>query len=304
MPFQNKELPIIIGAFFAIYIIWGSTYMANKVIVNELPPFLLAGIRFCSASAIVFFLALFTKTRIKSDPERMKNAAIAGFFFLTLGNGLAVWGLQYIDSAFAAIIISAQPLVLLVMMRIKDKKTIKPKSMIGVLLGMIGIYMLVSQKELVSGKNQWLGVLAYLGALLSWGWGSLFVSTATLPKNQFINGAYQMLFGGVMMIFISLVKGESYDNLTSISNEATIAMGYLIIFGSIIAFTSFNYLLARISPEKVSTSTYVNPVVAMICGWYFLDEKITNTSILATVILFCGVYFINSVRFHRLKSVR
>lgn len=297
MQLDKKEMPIIIGAFLAIYIIWGSTYMANKIVVQELPPFFLAGIRFCVAAAIIFIVAILSKTPIKTTRERVKNAAIAGFFFLTLGNGLAVWALQYIDSGFAAVVISAQPLVLLMMMRVKDKKPIKIMSIIGIGLGMVGIWLLVSQKELVSTPNQWKGLLAISGALFTWGYGSLFVSKAELPKNQFINGAYQMAIGGFLMLLISVVIGESYEGTLGLSKRAYYALIYLIIFGSIIAFTSFNYLLVRISPEKVATSTYINPIVAMLCGWYFLDEIITNKSIMATLILLTGVYFINSVRF-------
>ncbi len=272
------------------------------MVVKELPPFILAGSRFCIAAFMVFTVALLTKTPIKTTKERMKNAAIAGFFFLTLGNGLAVWALQFIDSGFAAVVISAQPLVLLIMMRITDKKPIKLMSVGGISLGMIGIWLLVSQRELVSTPDQWKGLLAIIGALITWGYGSLFVSKAELPKNQFINGAYQMLIGGVLMLIISLVLGENSSKLFQLSTQAYYALAYLIVFGSIIAFTSFNYLLVRISPEKVATSTYINPIVAMICGWYFLNETITNKSIIATLILLTGVYFINSVRFKRKKE--
>jgi len=110
-----------------------------------------------------------------------------------------------------------------------------------------------------------------------------------------------MIIGGGLMLLISFFLGESMSNLTHLSKQAIYAMLYLIVFGSIVAFTSFNYLLKRISPEKVATSTYINPVVALICGWYFLDEIITKQSIIATAILLTGVYFINSVRFKKRK---
>ncbi len=273
--------------------------MANKVVVDEIPPFYLAGIRFCVAAVIIFLFALLFRVNPIVSANKMKNAAIAGFLFLTAGNGLAVWALKYVDSGFSSVIISAQPLVLLIMLRIKDKKPIQPKSLIGIALGMIGIWLLISQKELVTGPDQWKGIGALFLALIAWGYASLFVSSVDLPKNQFINGAYQMIFGGMMMMIISFFFEDLSDSegILGLSNNASMAMIYLILFGSIVAFTSFNYLLVRISPEKVSSSTYVNPIVALIAGWYFLDEHISPQSIWATVILFAGVYFINSVRF-------
>ena len=299
---NKKELPLILASFFATYIIWGSTYMANKVVVMEMPPFLLASIRFLSAAVIVFAIAALLRKPLLPTRSQLKNAFIAGFLFLTFGNGLAVWALQYVESAFSAIIISAQPLVLLVLMRVMDKKRIKARSIIGVSLGMLGIYLLVSQQDINTQPDMWKGLVALLFCLVAWGYGSIFVAKADLPPNVFVNGAWQMLCGGVMKYVVSLLLGESTENLAQISSKAMYAMGFLIVFGSIIAFTAFNYLLTKISPEKVATNTYINPIVAMLVGWYFLDEKITQTGVLATVVLLIGVYFINSVRFSQRKK--
>jgi drug/metabolite transporter (DMT)-like permease len=271
--------------------------MANKVVVNELPPFFLAGCRFVCASIFIFIIARLLKFPLKISKAHWRNTALSGFFFLTLGNGLAVMSLKYLDSGFSSVVIAAQPLVLLVMMRILDKKPIKIMSLAGVSLGMLGIYLLVSQDILVSTQEQWFALALLMVCLISWGYGSLFVGKADLPKNAFITGAYQMAIGGSMMLLISLILKEDTSSVYTLSINAIYAMIYLIIFGSVIAFTSFNYLLKRISPEKVATSTYINPIVALFCGWFFLDEVITPRSIFATLILFAGVYFINTVRF-------
>ncbi len=277
--------------------------MANKMVVQELPPFFLAGCRFVIASIFIFLIAKLLRFPLTITRAHWKNTALSGFFFLTLGNGLAVMALKYIDSGFSAVVIAAQPLVLLVMMRILDKKPIKLMSLVGVSLGMVGIYLLVSQDVLVSSPDQWMAVGLLLICLISWGYGSLFVGKADLPKNAFITCAYQMAIGGSMMLLISLILREDISNVVRLSRPSIYAMVYLILFGSVIAFTSFNYLLKRISPEKVATSTYINPIVAMFCGWFFLDEVITPKMVLATVILFTGVYFINTVRFEGKSKV-
>jgi drug/metabolite transporter (DMT)-like permease len=285
---------LIILAFFSIYVIWGSTYLLNKIAVTELPPLMLASIRFLIASVLIFIIARILGYSLKITKAQFKNCAIVGFLFLTFGNGGVVWALKYVDSGFAALEISAQPLVILLMMRFFEGKKILPMSMVGVLLGIIGIYLLVSQKELIGQEGSAIGMLMIFVCMLSWSYGSLFVSKADLPSNFFINTGYQMITGGSMLLIASLVFGETWTLPSQWSQPVQISMILLVLFGSIVAFTSFNYLLRVVSPEKVATSTYVNPVIAMLLGWYLLNEKITTQSILAAIILLTGVYFINT----------
>jgi len=230
----------------------------------------------------------------KSTKKQLFNAAKVGFLFLTIGNGCAVWALQYIDSGFTALLISTQPLILIFMLYLLEKKPILPKSIIGVILGMIGIYLLINQESIGLSTEKLLGIGAIFIALMCWGYGSIFVTKADLPKGSFINTGYQMLFGGLMMIIISFVIQEPFSTVLTMSNTAIYSMIYLVIFGSIIAFTSFNYLLLSVSPEKVATSTYINPIVALFLGWWILDEVISYQSIIAAAVLLTGVYFINS----------
>ena len=145
----SRKTVLIILAFFAIYIIWGSTYLLNKISVSQLPPFFLASVRFLFASMIIFIIAKSLGISLSISKKQLLNTTIAGFLFLTMGNGLAVLALKYLDSGFAALEISAQPLVILIMMRVFQGKTIKLMSYIGVVLGFIGIFLLVSQKEII-----------------------------------------------------------------------------------------------------------------------------------------------------------
>lgn len=285
---------LVVLAFFSIYVIWGSTYLLNKIAVTELPPFMLASIRFVIAGILIFILSRILGISLSITRKQFKNTVIAGFLFLTFGNGVVVWGLRYVDSGFAALEVSAQPLVVLLLMRFIDGKKIKMMSILGIILGIIGMYFLVSQKEIINQENSVLGMSMIFVALMSWAYGSIFVSKADLPSNYFVNTGFQMLSGGIMMLLISLLLGETWSAPVEWSQPTQISMILLILFGSIVAFTSFNYLLKVVSPEKVATSTYVNPIIALILGWYFLNETITTQSIIAAGVLLTGVYFINT----------
>ncbi|MBO3098141.1 EamA family transporter [Gelidibacter pelagius] len=291
---SSRNTLFIILAFFSIYVIWGSTYLLNKIAVTELPPFMLASIRFMTAGLLIFIIAKLMGKSLAITKKQLINVFIAGFLFLTIGNGIVVWALKYVDSGFAALEISAQPLVVLILMRIFQGKKIKAMSVLGVVLGIIGIYLLVSQNEVVSKEGSITGMIMIFFCMVSWAAGSLFVGNADLPSNYFVNTGYQMVAGGFMLVIASLIFGETWSLPNAWSEEVQWSMVLLIVFGSIVAFTSFNFLLKKVSPDKVATSTYVNPIIALLLGWYFLNEVITTQSIVAAIVLLTGVYFINT----------
>lgn len=299
---MKSERFLIPLAFFAIYVIWGATYMMNKVAVGQLEPFYLAGLRFTTAGLLIFGIARLLGHSLKISWRQIRNTAFVGFLFLTYGNGVVVWALKFVDSNFAALEISAQPLVVLLLMWVLQGKRIKAKSIIGVVLGFVGMYLLISQDEILMGPNSVLGVLMIFSCMLSWGYGSLFVADADLPKNYFVNTGFQMFFGGLMLLGASLAFGEQWLSPVAWEKDVTWMMIVLVIFGSIAAFTSFNYLLKLVSPEKVATSTYVNPIIAMFLGWYVLNEKISMQSVIAAIVLLTGVYFINSAKKSKQKE--
>ena len=285
---------LIISSFFAIYIIWGSTYLFNKIAVSEIPPLLLSSTRFICAGFLILIIARIINSNLKISRKQILNSIIAGFLFLVYGNGVFVWALKYVDSGFAALLASTQPLFVLFLMRLLDGKKMETKSIIGVCLGILGMYLLINQKGVSSQENSVLGVFMILSCVLSWSYGSVFVSKADLHKNYFVSTGYQMLFAGLILLIGSFLFNETWVVPSELSTKAILSMVLLIVFGSIVAFTAFNYLLKVVSPEKVSTSAYVNPIVAMFLGWYILDEKLTPQSILAASILLLGVYFITS----------
>ncbi|MCM4156836.1 EamA family transporter [Gramella sp. AN32] len=293
---EKSDRLLIILAFFSIYVIWGSTYLLNKISVSQLSPLMLAGIRFTTAGGLIFLLSLGLGKSLRITKKQFLNSVFAGVLFLVIGNGGVVWALRFVDSNFAALEISSQPLVILLLMWLLQGKKIKKESVIGIILGIAGIYLLVSQKQVIGDNQSIWGMLTIFLCMMSWGYASIFVGNADLPKNYLVNTGYQMLSGGILLLIASMLLGEEWLALTSWEPQVQISMILLVLFGSIVAFTSFNFLLKRVSPEKVATSTYVNPIIAMFLGWYFLDELITVQGILAAVILLTGVYFINRTK--------
>ena len=293
MKLASSKLRIIVS-FFAVYVIWGSTYVFNKIAVTELPPFFLASMRFIAAGLLIMLISKILNFQLAITKKQFLNSLIAGFLFLVYGNGVFVWALKYVDSGFAALLASTQPLFVLLLMRLIDRKPMQKKSIIGVLLGLIGMYLLVSQQEITSSEGTVLGVFMIFTCVFSWSYGSVFVSKADLPKNFFVSTGYQMLIAGFMLLIGSIIFKETWVSPLTWSTEVQLSMLFLVSFGGIAVFTAFNYLLKNVSTEKVATSAYVNPIIAMLLGWYVLDERLSLQSIIASVVLLTGVYFINS----------
>ena len=293
MSTANRKL--IILSFACIYIVWGSTYMFNKVILEELPPFLLSGIRFVIASAMIFIWLFFTKKL--STPILRKqwfNAAFIGILFITIGNGFVIYGLQFVDSGVTALIIALEPLILLIMMWAMRGKKVPGSSWVGVALGIIGMYLLISQKDIVQSDQQWIGILFIIIALIAWAYGAIRSTEAALPEKPIFNTAIQMGSGGLVLCIASILMGDSWTGLTTLSSKAIGSLSFLILLGSIATFTAYNFLLRHVSPEKVATSTYVNPVIALFLGVTVLKEAITLQSMLAALLMLTGVSFITT----------
>ncbi len=264
--------------------------------VTELPPFMIGGLRFCTAGLLIFMIAVLMGHSLKISLKQLVNSILAGILFLSIGNGVFVWALKYIDSGFGSLIASMYPLFTILIMLFVQKRRLKKMTIWGVILGLCGMILLISQRELAVEPNFWLGVGLAVTAIFSWSCGSLMVAQVDTPKNHFVSTAYQMTAAGVILIVASLVIGEEWSSPFAWEHRTQIAMICLVIFGSIAAFSAFNYLLKNVETEKVTTSAYVNPVIALFLGWYFLGEKITAQSAVAAAILITGVYFINTGR--------
>ncbi|MEL7021431.1 MAG: EamA family transporter [Bacteroidota bacterium] len=290
----NRSL--VIACFACTYIIWGSTYLAVKLVISEAPLFMSIGSRFFVAGLLLYLYTLLLSLP-RPTLREWGNATFLGFLFMSVGTGAVAWAVQYVDTGITALIISAEPLVILLTVWLLFGQRPLGRSIAGVVLGIIGIMLLVSQNGIGNAESSYYGVAAILTAMIGWAIASIYSPTADLPDNKARASSMQMLMGGGILILIGLLNGEGQQvNYMDWSLSAWSAWVFLVIFGSLIAFSAFNYLLQYLPPEQVATSTYVNPIVALFLGWWILGEVITTQSLIACAVLITRVIFVNTTK--------
>jgi drug/metabolite transporter (DMT)-like permease len=288
-----QERGLIILAFGVVYIVWGSTYLANYVAIQSIPPFLMSGARFFVSGLILFGYTLWQGAPWPRLRE-VGNAVLMGILFLAIGTGAVVWAVQYIDTSLAALLVAFDPLLIMALLWLLVGQRPPWISWLGAAISIGGIVLLVGQPRLSGSRETIQGLLAIGLALVSWALASIYISRVALPQSRFRSTALQMLGGGTVLLAFSALTGDAAQfDPTALELRSVYAWLYLVFFGGILAFSCFTFLLSRVSPEKVATSTYVNPVVAVILGWSLNNEVITTQTALAGLLLLTGVFFIN-----------
>jgi drug/metabolite transporter (DMT)-like permease len=286
----------LVAAFAAVYIIWGSTYLAIRYAVETIPPFLMAGSRFLCAGAVLYIWARLKGTE-RPRAIHWRSTAIVGALLLLCGNGGVVWAEQRVPSALTALLIGTVPLwmTLLDWVAFNRIRPTRP-TLIGVVLGFAGIALLIDPTNLRE-RADLIGELAIVAAAVAWAAGSLYARRATLPDSPLLATAMEMLAGGALQLVAGTLLGEwSRLDISSISTESVVALLYLIVFGALIAFTAYVWLLRVTAPAYVATYAYVNPVVAVLLGWAVAGEEITLRTIAAAGIIIVAVVIITSFR--------
>lgn len=284
-------------ALLALYIVWGSTYLGIKVAIETIPPFFHASVRFLISGII---LVVWQKSAGQALPTRKQwgSAAIIGTLLLLGGNGLVSWAEQFIPSGIAALIIGSMPMFLVVAEAVRPNG-VKPtwRAIIGLLIGFAGIFILVGPAE-ISGSTTKLnpfGVIALLGACVTWASGSVYSKTADLPKSSLMNTGAQMLMGSVSLLIVSLLTGELHGwDITAVSSRSIYGLTYLILIGSLVGFASYGWLLQNAPISLVATYAYVNPIVAVFLGNWIGDEPLEPRIWIAAAIIIGSVIFINT----------
>lgn len=287
----------IILAFAAVYIIWGSTYLGIRFAVETIPPFLMAGTRFFIAGAGLY---LWLRMRGVAGPTRpqWKSAAIIGFLLIGGGNGAVSWAEQTVPSGLTALIIALIPLWFVAIEWMQHSIRPSLEVVLGLALGLIGMIVLIDPARITdSGHVDLIGAAVVVGGTIAWAIGSMYSRGAEHPSRPLLGTAMQMMTGGALLLFTSAVIGEaaSFD-IHQVSVSSFAAFGYLIVFGSLIGFTSYIWLLKATTPARVSTYAYVNPVIAVFLGWLLADELLNARIIIAAVIIVAGVVLITSVK--------
>ena len=288
------------AGLLSIYLVWGSTYLAIRFAVQTIPPFIMAGTRFLVAGLIVF-----TWRRLAGDAlptvKQCRSAAIVGLFLLLGGNGLVVWAEQRVVSSVTALMIGSVPLFVVVVELFWPGRS-RPnwKVLAGVLSGFIGIAILIGPSQLMNRSQSidHIGATALLFASLFWAIGSIYASQAELPDSPLMGTSIEMLAGaGGLLLFGTLMGEWSRLNLDRISGQSWFGLLYLIIFGSLVGFASYSWLL-RVAPiALVSTYAYINPLVAVFLGNLIAKEPITWQIMLSSIVIISSVALIHSVRF-------
>jgi drug/metabolite transporter (DMT)-like permease len=284
----------IVSAFAAIYIIWGSTYLGIHYAIQTLPPFLMASVRFLVAGTLLFTWSMYRAPR-RPRPEEWRAAFIVGGLLLLGGNGAVVWAQQYVASGVVALLIAVTPgwMVLLDWLW-QDGRRPGGRTVVGLVLGFGGIALLVGPSLLEGvGTIDPLGVLVVMCGSLSWATGSIYSRRAPVPPGGLYSTGIQMLAGGVLLGVAGVARGEiAAIDAGAVSSASLLALLYLVVFGSIIGYSAYVWLLRHVDAARVSTYAYVNPVVAVVLGWAFVGEVFTPRMALAAAVIIGGVAMI------------
>lgn len=306
----------IVLAFAAVYLIWGSTYLSIRFAIETLPPFLMAGVRFVTAGALLYGWAWWYGDLTAdatggndsvggvhpvSRHAQWAGAFAAGVLLLVGGNGVVVWAEQRVASGLAALLVSTVPLwvVVLEWLGPRSIRTGRPGRalVVGVLAGLGGVALLIGPTHLAESRVDLVGGLALVGASLSWALGSLLSRRLPLPASPRLATAMEMLAGGVSLLVVGILCGETGRlALDQVSAKSLVALGYLIAVGALLGFTAYVWLLRVVPTAKVATYAYVNPVVALALGWALAGEELSGRTLMAAAVILAAVVLITTFR--------
>jgi drug/metabolite transporter (DMT)-like permease len=304
---QNKALRIkIFLAFSAIYLVWGSTYLAIRFAIETIPPFLMAGSRFVVGGSALYLWRSRTD-RIKPGIREWRKSALVGLLLIVGGNGMLTWSEQYIPSGLAALLLAIIPVwMVLLDWILVVKKRPSSTTITGILLGVIGVGLLsgVDRGVLLAGSHAGRPVFIYALLLtlaaISWASGSLYSRTIHSSASLLYLVSIQMLAGGISLIFLGTIRGEwGLLSLENISLRSVVSLTYLVVFGTVLTYSAYNWLLRKSSPAKVGTYAFFNPLVAVFLGWLLAGEIITVRILMGAACILTAVVLVNQSRYFR-----
>jgi drug/metabolite transporter (DMT)-like permease len=276
-------------AFFAIYFLWGTTFLAIRIAVEELPPLFAAGARFFTAGVVLYAFMRF-KGQSRPTPIQCRNLTIMALLMFVAEYGPLFWAEKYVPSGIVSVLAATIPLLTLVLeMIVLRKQRFRWTVVVSTLLGFAGVGILM-----LGGNGQTFGLIpcfAILGGTVSWSLGSVLTRSMDLPKSRPLTAGASMLLGGAMLLLLSAAFGELHP-LPHISLRAAGALLYLIVFGSLLAFTAFVWLVGHMSATRVSSHAYVNPIVAVALGYFFANEPVTMRTISGTALVLLSLFLI------------
>ena len=287
----------IVLAFAAVYTLWGSTYLAIRLAIETLPPFLMTGTRFTLAGLILFVWAVLKGERFIPPLNLWRRALVIGGLLLLGGNGGVVWSERYVATGLAALLVSTEPLWVVILNWAISRQRPNWKVLLGILIGLVGVAMLVGDGLSSNGQSKWTLVAGgvVLVAAFSWAAGSVYSSRRPLKVSTLMAAGMQMLAGGFLLLLLAVVTGDPLRlNLANASWTSIGAFFYLLIFGSLVGFTAYSWLLNNVAPARAATYAYVNPVVAVLLGWLVASEPLTRQMLIAAAVIIGSVILITT----------
>lgn len=283
----------VILSFLSIYVIWGSTYLAIRYAVETIPPLYTAGIRHLTAGTILLVWALIKGLR--PTLPQLRASVVIGFFFFLVGHGLLHWAERTVPSGLASLLIAIEPIMVFLLSSAAARSwRLNGMLLAGILLGLFGVGMLLRGTGVEAARGTTLGSVMILVSAFSWSVGIIYSRRSHLSGSPLLLSALSLLSGAVMLLFTATVVGEGKELvLSQITVRSWLALGYLILFGSVIAFTAYNWLLEHYSPTLVATHTYVNPVVAVLLGWAYGGEALTRKVAMAAALVVVAVVLVD-----------
>jgi drug/metabolite transporter (DMT)-like permease len=280
-----------------IYFVWGSTYLAIRIGVREMPPFLMAGLRFTAAGLAMYVWMRFSGTRSPSWKE-WKGVTLLGTLMFLIDYACLFWAEQRIPSGIAAVILAMIPVCITLLEISLRTQAVSARLVIGLVVGLVGVGVLANPwASLGEAPLDHRGVVALLVACCGWSVGTIVTKRLVLPASKPMSAATQMLTGGVQLLILAALSGEiTHFHGSAVSGKAWFSLIYLIIAGSIVAFTAYVWLLHYESPTRVGTYAYVNPIVAVILGGLLGGETIGARTILATILVLISVAAITTAK--------
>lgn len=283
----------VVVAFLSIYTIWGSTYLAIRYAVETIPPLYTAGMRHLTAGTILL-LWCFAK-RLRPTWQQIRASLIIGIFFFLIGHGTLHWAEQKVPSGLASLLIASEPIWVFLLSAAAARQLHWNRTLlIGILLGLGGVGLLMGSSALTSAPGVFLGSLAVVIGALSWSAGVVYSRRSHLSGHPLLLSALSLLAGSLQLLLVGTIAGEYRGfSFGSVSLRSWLSLGYLIVFGSVVAFTAYNWLLEHYSPTLVATHTYINPIVAVLLGWMVAGEAITLNVLLAAAMVIAAVMLVD-----------
>lgn len=281
-------------ALIFICIAWGTTYLGIKVGLQALPPFLMAGVRQTIAGIIIGMIAFGNKQANDWSWANIRRQALIGFLLITLGNGLVSWAEAYIPSGVAALVCATMPVVSVLINVLNHKQErVNGLIIIGMLLGFAGVALNFKDSfSDLSNTKYLMGIGATLIATSSWAYGSIMGKKNKPSGNPVFNSAVQVFSGGIFLLLLSPVT-DNYNQINLQDTQALLAILYLIIVGSVLAYTAYMYALKHLPVGVVMVYAYINPLVAVLLGWQLANEPLNIYTLLSFISIALGVYLVN-----------